>query len=86
MNPLSQSQSSVKPMQIAQGSGFDVNAFIDAHSGRSSMYDVQIKVREIPGRVGNSIKRRAENAARNALSLGQGLLNKALQSLQGGQQ
>jgi hypothetical protein len=86
MNPLSPSQSNAEPVQIAQGSGFDVDAYIDNHSGRSSMYDLMMDVREIPGRVGNSIKERLESGARDAANLFKEIPNKLLRMLQGGQQ
>ena len=75
MNPPSPSQSNAEPVQIAQGSGFDVDAYIDNHSGRSSAYDVLVKVREKRGRVGDSIRGFFEE-----------IPNKLLRVLQGGQQ
>jgi hypothetical protein len=50
------------------------------------MYDVLMKVREIPGRVENSIKGLAENAALDAANFFQEIPNKLLRLLQGGRQ
>ena len=84
MNAVSPSHPSGNPLQVAQAD--NVNQFIDSQTGKSSMVPIAKQLREIPGRVENSMRGLAENAVRYAVNLGQELLNKGLRLLQGGQQ
>jgi hypothetical protein len=86
MNPLSPTQPSAAPAQVAQGSGFDLVEFNNRPPGQSSYVDMKNRLVEMRGRFGDSLHGLAERATRDVFRFCQEMLNKGLRLLQGGRQ